>query len=120
MGDQDSSFLGEEFTDLLDEYDITFDTYIKGDHNGLGCIDAWAKRLQLAIEKYIIITDNKITWEKIMKTVIDNYNNTPNTALDGITPNEAHLKSNQNIIFKINLLKQKGKQETLFLFNYRR
>ena len=30
-----------------------------------------------------------------MKTVIDNYNNTPNTALDGITPNEAHLKANQ-------------------------
>ena len=111
MGDQDSSFLGEEFTDLLDEYDITFDTYIKGDHNALGCIDAWAKRLKLAIAKYIIITDNKITWEKIMKTVIDNYNNTPNTALDGITPNEAHLKANQKIIFKINLLKQKGKQE---------
>ena len=87
MGDQDSSFLGEEFTDLLDEYDITFDTYIKGDHNALGVIDAWAKRLKLAIAKYIIITDNKITWEKIMKTVIDNYNNTPNTALDGITPN---------------------------------
>ncbi len=36
MGDQDSSFLGEDFTDLLDEYDITFDTYIKGDHNALG------------------------------------------------------------------------------------
>ena len=57
MGDQDSSFLGEEFTDLLDEYDITFDTYIKGDHNALGVIDAWAKRDKLAIAKYIIITD---------------------------------------------------------------
>ena len=29
MGDQDSSFLGEDFTDLLDEYDITF--VIEGD-----------------------------------------------------------------------------------------
>ena len=28
-----------------------------------------------------------------------------------ITPNEAHLKANQKIIFTINLLKQKGKQE---------
>ncbi len=111
MGDQDSSFLGEDFTDLLDEYDITFDTYIKGDHNALGVIDAWAKRLKLQIAKYIIITDNKITWDKIMDTVIENYNNTPNTALNGITPNEAHLKANQKIIFNINLLKQKGKQE---------
>ena len=111
MRDQDSSFLGEDFTDLLDEYDITFDTYIKGDHNALGCIDAWAKRLKLQIAKYIIITDNKITWDKIMNTVIENYNNTPNTALHGITPNEAHLKANQKIICNINLLKQKGKQE---------
>ncbi len=46
-----------------------------------------------------------------MDTVIEKYNNTPNTALNGITPNEAHLKANQKIIFKINLLKQKGKQE---------
>ena len=111
MGDQDSSFLGEEFTDLLDEYDITFDTYIKGDHRALGVIDAWAKRLKLQIAKYIIITDNKITWDKIMTTVIENYNNTPNTALNGITPNEAHLKANQKTIFNINLLKQKGNQE---------
>ncbi len=46
-----------------------------------------------------------------MTTVIENYNNTPNTALDGITPNQALLKANQKIIFKFNLLIQKGKQE---------
>ncbi len=46
-----------------------------------------------------------------MDTVIENYNNTPNRALDGITPSQAHLKANHEIIFKLNLLKQKGKQE---------
>ncbi len=58
---------------------------------------------------YIIITENKQTWDRIITTVIENYNNTPNTALNGRTTNEAHLKANQEIIF--NLLKQKGKQE---------
>ena len=110
MADQDSSFLGDEFTDLLDKYNITFDTYIKGDHNALGIIDVFARKIKLQIAKYIVITENKETWDKIMVAVIDNYNNTPNTAIDGITPNEAHTEANQKKIFKINLLKKQGKQ----------
>ena len=110
MADQDSSFLGDEFTDLLDKYNITFDTYIKGDHNALGIIDVFASKIKLQIAKYIVITENKETWDKIMVAVIDNYNNTPNTAIDGITPNEAHTEANQKKIFKINLLKKQGKQ----------
>ena len=46
-----------------------------------------------------------------MKTVIENYNATPNTALDGIKPNEAHLEENQSIIYLINLNKPKGKTD---------
>ena len=44
-----------------------------------------------------------------MNQVVDNYNNTPNTALDGIKPNEAHLSNNKEYIFKINLKKKMGK-----------
>ena len=66
--------MGQKFNDVLDEYQIAFDAYIKGDHNALGVIDSFAKRLKLAIAKYIIQTNNKINWDIIMKTVIDNYN----------------------------------------------
>ena len=52
--------MGQDFNDVLDKYQITFDAYIKGDHNALGVIDSFAKRLKLAIAKYIIQTNNKI------------------------------------------------------------
>ena len=109
--DQDSVFMGQDFNDVLDKYQITFDAYIKGDHNALGVIDSFAKRLKLAIAKYIIQTNNKINWDIIMKTVIDNYNQTPNTAIDGIKPNEAHIEKNQSTIYLINLNKPKGKTD---------
>lgn len=101
--------MGQNFNDVLDEYQIAFDAYIKGDHNALGVIDSFAKRLKLAIAKHIIQTDNNINWDIIMKTVIDNYNSTPNTAIDGIKPNEAHIEENQSTIYLKNLNKPKGK-----------
>ena len=52
MSDQDSAFLGGIFQDQLDKYNITSNTYIKGDHNALGIIDSFAKRIKLAIAKY--------------------------------------------------------------------
>ena len=109
--DQDSLFMGQDLYDVLDKYQIPFDAYIKGGHNALGVIDSFAKRLKLAIAKHLIQTDNTINWDIIMKTVIDNYNSTPNTAIDGIKPNEAHIEENQSIIYLINLYKPKGKTE---------
>ena len=110
MSDQDSTFMSSEFQDILDRYEITFDAYIKGDHSALGIIDSFARRLKLSISKAILITHNKISWDVLMETIIKNYNNTPNTSLDGITPNDAHLKDNAQKIFLINLQKRKGKQ----------
>ena len=110
MSDQDSAFQGELFQDQLDKYHITSNTYIKGDHNALGIIDAFAKRIKLAIAKYIVRNDNKITWDHVMKIVIDNYNATPHDSLDGIAPNDATTKKNQERIFEINLEKPMGKQ----------
>jgi hypothetical protein len=46
-----------------------------------------------------------------MKTVIDSCNQTPNTAIDGSKPNEAHLEENQTVIYLINLNKPKGKTD---------
>ena len=39
MSDNDSSFSGEKFQDLLDKNDIILDMNVKGDHNALGIID---------------------------------------------------------------------------------
>ena len=58
MSDHDSAFQGGIFQDQLDKYQITSNTYIKGDHNALGIIDSFAKRIKLAIAKYIVRNDN--------------------------------------------------------------
>ena len=107
--DQDSVFLGDAFGELLDEYQITLDAYIKGDHNALGVIDSFAKKYKLALAKYILVNNNKVLLHQAMSKVLKNYNNTPNTAIDDIKPNEAHLKENREKIYSINLDKKKGK-----------
>lgn len=107
--DQDSVFLGDAFGELLDKYQITLDAYIKGDHNALGVIDSFAKKYKLALAKYILVNNNKVLLHQAMSKVLKNYNNTPNTAIDDIKPNEAHLKENREKIYSINLDKKKGK-----------
>ena len=39
---------------------------------------------------------------------MSNYNNTPNTSINDIKPNEAHLEKNIETIFGINVFKKKG------------
>ena len=108
MADQDSVFTSDAFEKILDKYQIILNLYIKGDHNALGVIDAYAKRLKLQLAKYVLITDNEIKWNQLLNKVVSNYNNTPNKSIDDIKPNEAHLEKNIETIFGINVFKKKG------------
>ena len=107
MADQDSVFTSDAFEKILDKYQIILNLYIKGDHNALGVIDAYAKRLKLQLAKYVLITDNEIKWNQLLNKVVSNYNNTPNKSIDDIKPNEAHLEKNIETIFGINVFKKK-------------
>ena len=108
MSDQDSVFTSAAFETILDKYQISLNLYIKGDHNALGIIDAYAKRLKLQLAKYVLINDHAIKWNQLLKEVVSNYNNTPNTSINDIKPNEAHLEKNIETIFGINVFKKKG------------
>ena len=78
MADQDSVFNSDTFERILDKYQIILNLFIKGDHNALGVIDAYAKRLYLQLAKYVLITDNEIKWNQLLNKLVSNYNNTPN------------------------------------------
>ena len=108
MSDQDSVFTSAAFEKILDKYQIALNLYIKGDHNALGIIDAYAKRLKLQLAKYVLINDHAIKWNQLLNEVVSNYNNTPNTSINDIKPNEAHLEQNIETIFGINVFKKKG------------
>ena len=106
MSDNDSSFKSDDFQALLDTYHIVLDMNVVGDHNSLGVIDNFAKRLKMALSKKFI--RNKSTnWIDNLQQIIDNYNNQANSSIDDIKPNEAHLEENQENIFEINLIKGK-------------
>ena len=45
--DNDSSFLSSDFTNLLDKLGIVLDVNVLGDHNALGIIDNFAKRIKM-------------------------------------------------------------------------
>jgi len=106
QSDNDSSFKSEVFQELLDKYHIVPDMNIVGDHNALGIIDNFAKRLKMALSKKFI-RSKSTNWIDSLKKIIDNYNNQENSSIDDIKPNEAHLEENQENIFEINLIKGK-------------
>ncbi len=58
------------------------------DHHALGIIDVLAKNLKRALSKEFL-ENKKARWVDILPKIIEQYNNTPHTALDNITPNQA-------------------------------
>ena len=104
MSDNDSAFKSDDFQELLDKYNIVSDMNVVGDHNALGIIDNFAKRLKMALSKKFI-RSKSTNWIDSLQKIIDNYNNQENSAIDDIAPNEAHLEENQSNIFEINLIK---------------
>jgi hypothetical protein len=58
------------------------------DHHALGVIDIFAKNIKRVLSKEFL--ENKDTeWVSILPKIIEQYSNTPHTALDNITPNQA-------------------------------
>ena len=58
------------------------------DHHALGVIDVFAKNLKRVLSKEFL-ENNKARWIDILPKIIEQYNSTPHTALDNITPNQA-------------------------------
>ena len=104
MSDNDSAFKSNDFQELLDMHHIVSDLNVVGDHNVLGIIDNFAKRLKMALSKKFI-RSKSTNWIDSLQKIIDNYNNQENSAIDDIAPNEARLEDNQSNIFEINLIK---------------
>ena len=94
MSDSDSAFKGDNrgeeqnFQKVLSDNNAVLEPVKLNDHHALGVIDVFAKNLKRILSKEFL--DNKSTnWVNILPEIIDRYNNTPHTALDNITPNDA-------------------------------
>ena len=110
-GDNDSDYISAEFSKLLDKYEIVLDMNVLNDHNALGIIDNFAKRIKLFFTLKFLKTKSK-NWVELLPGFIKNYNNSEHKSLDYLTPNEARLPENKMKIEQINLIKSQETRTT--------
>lgn len=95
----------------LDELGIVHKTNEVGDHNVLGIVDRFVQTIKNKIYKYFTRNSDSKWIDKIDK-IIENYNNTPHTALENQTPNDAneHESDTRNIHHR-RILRQTKKEK---------
>ncbi len=93
MSDSDAAFRGDnrdedqKFQKILSN-NAVLEPVILNNHHALGVFDNFAKNLKRVLSKEFL--ENKSTeWISILPKIIEQYNNTPHTSLDNITPNDA-------------------------------
>jgi len=102
MSDSDGAFMGENreegenFKKVLTDNNAVLEPIKLNDHSALGIIDVFAKNLKRILTQEFIDNGNT-NWTEILPTIIKNYNNTPHSGLDGITPNEVFTDVNKRI-----------------------
>ena len=95
----------------FDELGIVHKTNEVGDHNVLGVVDRFVQTVKNKLYKYFSHSRNTKWIDKIQK-ISENYNNTPHTALENMTPNDAnkHESDTRNIHYR-RVLKQTKKEK---------
>jgi hypothetical protein len=94
MSDSDAAFRGDNrdedqnFQKILSDNNSLLEPVKLNDHHALGVINVFAKNLKRVLSKEFF--ENKSTdWVSILPKMIEQYDNTPHTSLDNITPNDA-------------------------------
>lgn len=95
----------------FDEHGIAHKTNAVGDHNVLGIVDRFVQTIKNKIYKYFTKNSDSKWIDKIDK-ITENYNNTPHTALENQTPNDAnkHESDTRNIHYR-RVLRQTKKEK---------
>ena len=114
MSDSDAAFKGsnrdedQNFQKTLSNNNAVLEPVTLNDHHALGIIDNFAKTLKRILSKEFL--DNKNTkWLNILPGIVDNYNNTPHSSLDNITPNQAISDTEKRIhVLHLNIQKAEG------------
>ena len=114
MSDSDAAFKGtnrdedQNFQKVLSNNNAVLEPVTLNDHHALGVIDVFAKNLKRILSKEFL--DNKSTkWVNLLPGIIEQYNNTPHSSLDDITPNQAISDTQKRIhVLHLNILKAEG------------
>ena len=104
ISDNEGSFHSNIFQDFLINKNIILTMNASNDHHVLGIIDNFALRLKSILKKHFLLSSST-NWINIIDNIIKIYNNTPHSALNGLTPEQAMLPENYITIQQINMNK---------------
>jgi hypothetical protein len=104
VSDNDASFEGIDFQNIINKYDIHHEENILDDHRALGIIDRFARTLKTIITRLFLRNKTK-NWIDNIDKIINAYNKSPHSSLNDIAPNDADKQENQDIIYNINVKK---------------
>ena len=104
ISDNEGSFQSNIFQDFLINKNIILTMNASNDHHVLGIIDNFALRLKSILKKHFLLSSST-NWINIIDNIIKIYNNTPHSALNGLTPEQAMLPENYITIQQINMNK---------------
>ncbi len=114
MSDSDSAFKGgdrdedQNFHKIMSDNNSVLEHVKLNDHHALRVIDVFAKNFKRVLSREFL--ENKSTeWVSILPKVIEQYNYTPHTTLDNITPNHA-ISDPQKRMHIMHLNTQKAQQ----------
>ena len=96
---------------MLEKKGIALQTNALKDHNAMGIIDNFAKRLKTIVAATAIKT-NSVRWIDQVDDILKRYNNSANSAIANKTPNEAAEPGNYQEILDLNVEKDKGNHTT--------
>ena len=113
MSDNDASFMGDKFQKLLAEYNIHHDANAIGDHNALGIIDNYAKRIKRILTAQFLQTKSK-NWIDNIQKIVRTYNASGHKSLSGFSPMEVMTNDTEinNLIMILNLAKSQQNATT--------
>ena len=83
--DSDSTFLSGESNKIFHKYDIIHNAVPVGDHASLGIIDRFARTLKAILHKRFV-KYNSTNWVDNLSKIIEQYNNSPHSAINDIKP----------------------------------
>jgi hypothetical protein len=100
--DSDLTFMSNKIQELFNEYSIYHDVIIARDDNKvLGLIDRFALNIKTVLSK-LFIRNNNTNWIDSITELVDNYNNTPHSGIENLSPNQATLEKYQSDLATIN------------------
>jgi ribosomal protein L21E len=104
ISDSDSTFLSNEFQNLMMKNNVIHESVPVGDHNSLGVIDRFARTLKERLTALFLGLDNT-NWIDYLNEIVDDYNNTKNRGILKIKPKDATLPYNNSLLVDYNKLK---------------